>query len=167
MRVVVGIGVPVLSAIAQVSVVRFLSLGDVRPDLLALAVVSWSLAAGAAEAVWWAFSGGLVADLLGSAAFGATTVSLLPIALVFGLRDRSAGDPGIVFGAALVGLGALAHQTVQALVLLAVGTPLPPLEVLAGSAVGAGLYTAALALVAYPLLRVVHRRTTREPAFDW
>ncbi len=167
MRVFLGIAIPVLAAIVQVTLVRFVAVGELRPDLLALAVVSWSITAGAAEGIWWAFSGGIAADLLGAAAFGATTVSLLPVALALGLRDRSAGEPPLAAGAALVGVGALAHHLAQAVVLVLVGTPLPPIALLAGSGVGVALYTGLLALVAYPLLRVVHRRTTREPAFDW
>ncbi len=167
MRVFLGIAIPILTAIVQVTLVRFVAVGEVRPDLLALVVVSWTISAGSAEGIWWAFSGGIIADLLGSSAFGATTVSLLPIALVFGLRDRSEADPPLPAGAALVSLGALAHHLAQAVVLILVGVPLPPIGLLAGSALGVGLYTGVLALVAYPLLRVVHRRTTREPAFEW
>lgn len=167
MRVVLGIVTPVLAAVLQVTLVRFLRVGDIGPDVLALVVVSWSLAAGAASAIWWAFSAGIVADLLGSGAFGATTVSLLPLALAFGLRDRSTGELTPLAVAALVGLGGLAHHLLQAVVLLLVGVVLPPLPVLAGSAVGVGIYTGLLALIAYPLLRVAYRRTTREPAFDW
>ena len=167
MRVFLGLAVPVLAAIIQVTVVRFVAVGEVRPDVLVLAVISWSLAAGAAEGIWWAFIAGIAADLLGSAAFGATTVSLLPVALFFGLRGRSAGEPPLAAAAALVGLGALAHQAVQAIVLLLVGTPLPPLTLVLGSAAGVALYTGLLGLVVYPAVRVLHRRTTREPAFEW
>lgn len=167
MKLVLGVAAPLLAAIFQVTVVRYIAVGEVRPDLLALVVVSWTLAAGAAEGIWWAFIAGLAADLLGSAAFGATTVSLLPVALVLGLRGRSDQDTGVLTAAALVGLGALAHQILQAVVLFVVGASLPSLGPLLGTAGGAALYTGILAVVAYPLLRVLHRRTTREPAFDW
>ncbi len=167
MRVLLGVVVPLVAAILQVTLVRFVGVGEMRPDLLALVVVSWSLVAGAAGGIWWAFAGGIAADLLGSAAFGATTVALLPVGLGFGLRDRSVGDPPLLAGAALVGAGALAHQLLQIVVLAVVGASLPPLGPLLGSAIGAAVYTGVLALGVYPLLRVVHRRTRREPAFDW
>lgn len=167
MRPALGVVLPLLAAVVQVTVVRFLAVGEIRPDLLALVVVCWTLAAGAGEGIWWAFLAGLAADLLGSAVFGATTVSLLPTALLFGLRDRSAPDPGVLLAAALVGLAALVHQLLQGLVLALVGASLPSLGVLAATAVGAAIYTGVLALGAYPGLRVLHRRTTREPAFDW
>lgn len=167
MKFVLGGGVPLLAALIQVTVVRFVAFGEVRPDLLALVVVSWTLAAGAAEGIWWAFVAGIAADLLGSAAFGATTVSLLPVALVLGLRSRSEHDLGLLTASALVGLGALAHQLLHAVVLFIVGASLPPFGVLVATSFGAALYTGVLAVAAFPILRVLHRRTTREPAFDW
>lgn len=167
MRGAAALAIPVLCAVLQVTIVRFVSVGEAHPDLLALVVVSWSLIAGAAQGMTWAFAGGLTADLLGSAAFGATTVSLLPIGLGFGVRDRTGGDPTIVAGAFLVGAGAVAHQLTQAVVLVLVGASLPPLGILLAGGVGTGIYTGTLALVGYPLLRLLHRRTAREPAFDW
>ena len=167
MRLALGLAVSVAAALGQVTLVRFIAVGEVRPDLLVLVAVSWSLVAGAAGGIWWAFSAGLAADLLGSSAFGATTVSLLPVAFAFGLRGRLSGPPGVVLGAALVGLAAVAHLLLHALVLLLAAQGLPDLPSLLGAALGAGAYTGALALVMYPLLRVLHRRTTKRPALEW
>lgn len=167
MRGVLMLGIPALCAVLQVTVVRFLTVGEVRPDLLALVVVAWSLIGGAAQGVWWAFAGGIAADLLGSASFGATTVSLLPIGLGFGLRDRSSVEPSVVAAAVLVGAGALTHHLAHAVVLVLVGASLPPLGILVAGALGTGIYTGVLALLGYPLLRLLHRRTARQPAFDW
>src|SRR5437868_613221 len=167
MRGAAILGIPLLCAVLQVTVVRFVSIGEAHPDLLALVVVSWSLIAGAAAGMTWAFAGGVAADLLGSSAFGATTVSLLPVALGFGVRDRAAGEPTIIAGALLVGAAALAHELLRAIVLAIVGVSLPPLGVLLAGGVGTAVYTGSLALLAYPLLRLLHRRTAREPAFDW
>lgn len=165
MRIVLALAIPILAATLQVTVVRFVRLGDVGPDLLGLVVVCWSLAVGAGEGIWWAFTGGIAADLLGSGAFGATTVSLLPIGFAFGLRERA--DVGVLSAAALVAAGTFAHQVLLALVLLVVGTPLPSLGPILGTAAGSAAYTGGLGLVVYPLLRVLHRRTAREVAFDW
>ena len=161
------LAIPLLAAVLQVTVVRFVALGEARPDLLALVAVSWSLVAGAMPGVTWAFAAGMAADLLGSAAFGAATVSLLPIAFGFGLRDRTAGDPTLVASALLVGAAALTHQLAHAVVLVLVGASLPSLGALVGGSVASGVYTGALAVLTYPLLRLLHRRTAREPAFDW
>ena len=110
MRAAAILGIPLLCAVLQVTVVRLVSIGEAHPDLLAPVVVSWSLIAGAA---------------------------------------------------------ALAHELLRAIVLAIVGVSLPPLGVLLAGGVGTAVYTGSLALLAYPLLRLLHRRTAREPAFDW
>jgi len=166
-RIGVGIVIPLAAAVLQVTALRYLVAGEVTPDLVALVAVAWTLIAGPGEGIWWAFAGGLVADLLGGSALGATTVALLPVTLAFGLRDRSAGEPAVLPAAALIGLGAAAHQAVLAVVLLAVGRALPPFGLMVGLALGAGIYTGTLALVMYPVLRLLHRRTARGPAFEW
>jgi rod shape-determining protein MreD len=167
MRGAAALAVPIACAVLQVAVLRFIAIGEARPDLLTLVVVSWSLIGGAVQGMGWAFAGGIVADLLGSAAFGATTVSLIPIAFGFGLRDRTGGEPTLVAAAVLVGAAALAQHLLHAVVLAVVGVSLPSLGLLLAGGLGAGVYTALLALAGYPLLRMLHRRTVREPAFDW
>lgn len=168
MRVVLGIALPVLGAIADAGLGSYLSIGEVRPDVLALVVVSWSLAAGAAEGLWWAFAGGLAADVLtpSPSAFGTLTASLLPVALVFGAGRSRGRDPRLPTALALLAGAAALHQALYALLLLVLGRPLPEPAVIALISIGAGLYTGALGAVAYPLLRALHRRTARGPAFD-
>jgi rod shape-determining protein MreD len=165
-RIAIAIVIPVLAAALQAALAARLAIGEARPDLLALVVVSWSLSAGASEAIWWAFVGGLAADLWGGGPFGAYTVSLLPIGAVFGIGE-GVGKRGIPAAAALVGAGAVAHQVLYALTLALAGRPLPEVAPLAGATVGSGIYTGALALVLYPLLRLLDRRTAKRPAFDW
>lgn len=158
--------VPGFAAIVQSSLAGQLALGEARPDLLALIVVAWSVIAGA-EAMWWAFAGGLAGDLLGAGVFGALTVSLLPVAALFALRRPEAGPPGLFAGSALVALGALVHQVLYATVVVLAGRPLPELPALAGAVTAGAIYTGILALAVYPILRLLHRRTTRQPAFEW
>ena len=167
MRIGVSLGIPIAAAILQVTVARLVLVGEVSPDVIALVAVAWALIAGAQEGLWWAFVAGITADLLGSGAFGATTVALLPVTLLFGLRDRSGAELPLLPAAAVIALGAAAHQVLLAVVLLVVGRPLPVFGLVLGLALGAGVYTGTLALVLYPLLRLLHRRTAREPAFDW
>ncbi len=167
MRLALGIAVPVLAAVVQASLSSYVAIGEVRPDLLALVVVSWCLAAGAAEGLWWAFSGGIAADVVSGSPFGALTASLLPIAFGFGLgRGQGARDPRVLTAAALVALAAALHQALYGVLLVALGRGLPEPSVLLALVVGAGAYTGALSVLVYPLLRALHRRTARGPAFD-
>src|SRR5919198_4081624 len=159
MRGALTLGIPLLCAVLQVTLASVVAVGEAHPDFLALVVVGWSVIAGAVQGMRWAFVGGMVADLLGSAAFGATTVSLLPISFGFGLRDRTAREPALAAGAALVAAGALAHYLAHAIVLVLAGASLPPAPALVAGAFGSSLYTGAFALLGYPVLRLLHRRT--------
>lgn len=166
MRAALAVVVPAFAAIVQSSLAGQLALGEARPDLLALVIVAWSVIAGA-EAMWWAFAGGLAGDLLGAGVFGALTVSLLPVAALFALRPREAGPPGLLAGSALVALGTVVHEALYATVVVLAGRPLPELPALAGAVTAGAIYTGILALAVYPILRLLHRRTTRQPAFEW
>lgn len=166
MRVSLAIIAPLLAAVAQASLVGYVTIGEARPDLVALVVVSWSLAAGAAEGIWWAFTGGLAADLVGGGPFGAVTLSLLPVAAVFGLRGERGREPRLVAAFGLLGLATAIHQALLGAVTLLAGRPVPELTTLVTVVAGAAGYTAVLAIAVYPLLRVLHRRTAQRPAFD-
>ncbi len=84
---VIGIVLPLAAALLQGSVVPFVDVAGARPNLVVLVAASWSVAAGAREAVWWAFFGGLLADLLSGGPLGALALaSLVPVAAV-GLSD--------------------------------------------------------------------------------
>ena len=94
MRFALAIAIPLAAALLQGSVVPFVSIAGARPNLPVLVAASWSVAAGAREAVWWAFVGGLAADLLSGGPLGALALaSLLPVAAIglgeSGLRPRS------------------------------------------------------------------------------
>lgn len=166
-RLLLILVVPILAAVVQASVGEHLAIDLIRPDLLVLVVVSWSLLAGASESIWWAFVGGLAADLLSGSAFGVITVSILPVAVVFGLGDRSSFQPTVLRGAGLIALAALLHELLYALAVLLVGRALPDGLTLLGVGLGAAAYTGVVALAVFPPMRALHRRTMRRPAFDW
>ncbi|MDP9266664.1 MAG: rod shape-determining protein MreD, partial [Chloroflexota bacterium] len=63
-RVALAALVPLAAALAQTSLVPAMTIAGVRPNLPVLVAGCWSIAAGAGEAVWWAFVGGLATDLL-------------------------------------------------------------------------------------------------------
>jgi len=102
-RVALAIVVPLVAALLQGSVVPFIAVGGARPNLVVLVAASWSVAAGAREGLWWAFVGGLAADLLSGGPLGAQALAaLLPVTLV-GLSDPSLRARSAPTGAVLVG----------------------------------------------------------------
>ena len=95
-RFALAIALPVVAALLQASIVPFIAAGDVRPNLPLLVAASWAVAAGAAEACWWAFVGGIAADVLSGGPLGAFAVASLPAVAGVGLGERApcAPDPG-------------------------------------------------------------------------
>ena len=137
MRFALALGVPVAAALLQASVVPFLAVGAARPNLVVLVAASWSIAATPAEAVWWAFWGGLAVDLLSGGPLGASALAaLLPVAVVgvgetAQLRPRSA-----VFGAILVGVATLGTGVLYLMILVIAGMSLGDVASLTAAAVG-------------------------------
>jgi rod shape-determining protein MreD len=165
MRIALAVAIPVLAAALQAGLAYNVAIGEARPDLVGLVVVGWALLTGAPQGAWWAFVGGLAADLWSGGPFGANTVSLLPIGAAFGAWERQL-TPGVLTAAGLIALGSGARLILYVLVLALVGRPLPDFGPLALAVLGSAVFTGILALALYPGLRMLDRRTRGRPAFD-
>ncbi len=166
MRIVLGVTIPLAAALFQGAAAGLIGVGGASPNLPVLVAGSWAVATGAREALWWAFVGGLALDALSAGPLGAFTVALLPGVLVAGLGERSAAQPiPILSGALTVGIAALIAQSVYLGILAFLGQSLAAAPAVAAGTVGVGVYTGALALVAYPLARLGRRLTEKESPF--
>jgi rod shape-determining protein MreD len=167
-RVALAIAVPLAAALLQASVVPFMAIAGGRPNLPLLVAASWSIAAGAREGVWWAFVGGLAADLLSGGPLGALALaSLAPVAAV-GLGETSAARPRPVLGGAvLVGVATLAAGILYLVLLVIVGQSLSEPALLAGAAAAGGVYNGVLAIATYPIARWVRHMTEKQASFGW
>jgi rod shape-determining protein MreD len=164
-RFALAIVIPLAAALLQGSVVPFVSIAGARPNLPVLAAASWSVAAGAREAVWWAFVGGLAADLLSGGPPGALALaSLLPVAAI-GLGESTLRPRSVVSGAVLVGVATLGAGLLYLLILLAVGQPLADPVLLAGGAAAGAIYNGILAIATYPIARWVHHAGEKQASF--
>jgi len=164
-RFALAIAIPLAAALLQGSVVPFVSIAGARPNLPVLVAASWSVAAGSREAVWWAFVGGLAADLLSGGPLGALALaSLAPVAAV-GLGESSLRPRSILGGAVLVGVATLAAGLLYLLILLVVGQPLSDPIVLAGGAAAGAVYNGVLAIATYPIARWMRQGTEKQASF--
>jgi len=163
-RFALAIVIPLAAALLQGSVVPFVSIAGARPNLPVLVAASWSVAVGAREAVWWAFVGGLAADLLSGGPLGALALaSLVPVAAV-GLGE-SVRPRSILGGALLVGVATLGAGLLYLLILLVVGQPLSDPVVLAGGAAAGAIYNGVLAIATYPIARSMRHVTEKQASF--
>ena len=166
MRVALALALPVAAALLQSAIGPFVSVGGARPNLPFLVAGSWSLAAGAGEAVWWAFVGGLAADLLSGGPLGALAVASLPPVAVLGLGERPAPRPvPVLIGASFMTAGAFVAGVLYLVALAVAGTPLPGLTGLAVQTGGGAIFTGALAIATYPMARWVSRHTEKQASF--
>lgn len=166
MRIALAIVVPLVAALVQSGIAALVSVAGAFPSMPVLVAASWSVAAGARGGLWWAFVGGLGLDVLSSGPLGAFTVAALPGALLVGLGERSPAKPvPVVTGVLAVGCAALLTQTLYLGILSFLGHPLGGAPLVLAQTVGVGIYTGAVAVVAYPLARVGRRLTEQESPF--
>lgn len=166
MRVALAIVIPIGAALLQGALVPLIAAGELRPNLPVLVAASWAVAAGAAEATWWAFVGGLAADLLSGGPLGALAAASLPAVASVGLGERPlARQTPVIAGALLVALAALIAGLLYLALLALVGQPLPDALALIGVTAGSAVYTGALALAWYPFARWLRRVTEQDSPF--
>jgi rod shape-determining protein MreD len=165
MRVALAIVVPLVAALLQGTVVPFIAIAGLRPNLVVLVAACWSVAAGAREGVWWAFVGGVAADLLSGGPLGAQALAaLVPVALV-GASDTSLRARSALTGALLVGAASLGAGLIYLVILALVGSVAGELPLLLATVVGSAIYNGALAIATFPLLQGLRRTTEKQASF--
>jgi rod shape-determining protein MreD len=165
-RIALALLIPLAAALLQTTVVPFISVGGARPNLPFLVAGSWSLAAGAGEGVWWAFAGGIAADLLSGGPLGAFAVAALPPVAAIGLGERPAPRPlPAIVGASFIAAAAFVAGVLYIVALALAGTPVPDLGGLAIQIGGGAIFTGGLGIVTYPLARWLARSTENQASF--
>lgn len=146
-----------LVAILQTSLMPYLSLAGVKPDLMLLVVISWVAVNGRGEGLFWAFIGGLCLDLFSGLPFGASALALLVSSLLAGPGNLGLPWPGVA-----VFLATISYDLIIMALLQITGW-----EVIWGASLIKIVLPSALlnALLAWPIywaLRWLHRRTSPE-----
>lgn len=77
------------TVIIQTTAMPHLTILGVKPDLVLLMVISWSLLRGSKEGLIWALIGGIGLDLASGAPFGISVVALVALSLLAGLGELS------------------------------------------------------------------------------
>ncbi len=165
MRLALAVLIPIAAALLQGTVAPVMAIGTARPSLPLLVAGAWALAAGAREAVWWAFVGGVASDLLSGGPLGATALASLPPVAAIGVRERGlARATPLLAAGLLVGIAALVAALIYLGILAATAQPIGSVPLEAGTALMSAVYTGVLALAVYPLARLVRRATEKQGA---
>lgn len=108
-----------LAAILQASVVPHVRILGGGPDLVFLIVLAWAVHAPLEQGVVWAFTGGILQDLLSAAPVGMSVIGLvLTVFVVYTVRGQVYSINLLLLAGVLLATAALQQVTLLALLLL-------------------------------------------------
>lgn len=139
-----------------------LAIMGVKPDLVLLMVISWSLLRGAQEGVIWALVGGMGLDLVSGAPFGTSTVILVALSLLAGLGELSVFRTRIALPLIATLIATLAYDLFFLLLLYAEGRSIAWTYSLTKVALPSTLVNVLLSPFVYKALYWLDRKTGRE-----
>jgi rod shape-determining protein MreD len=135
---------------------------DVKPDLVLLVVISWSLLRGSKEGVIWALVGGIGLDLLSGAPFGTSALALLVLSLLAGMGELSVFRTHIALPLIATLLGSLAYNLFFLLLLHMRGCSIAWADSLIKVVLPSTLLNVLLVPFIYKALHWLHRKTGPE-----
>ena len=141
---------------------RLLNLAGVHPDLVLVAVISWTLLRGSTEGLIWAVVGGLCLDMLSSGPFGLAIVPLVLVSLCARLGYSRVLGAHIVLPLFLVFPLSVLYYLSSILLLSLSGRPTAWADTLVHTVLPASMQNILVMLVLFPLLRRAHRRSGPE-----
>jgi rod shape-determining protein MreD len=150
------------TVIFQTTAMPHLTILGVKPDLLLLMVISWSLLRGAKEGLIWALVGGIGLDLLSGAPFGTSTVALAALSLLAGRGELSVFRTHIALPLVATLIATLAYDLFFLLLLYARGNSMAWTDSLIKVVLPSTLFNVLLSPFVYKALYWLHRRTGRE-----
>ena len=155
----------VVAALLQLTIVRYLRIGDAQPDLVLVFVVTVAVLGDFESALVWAFLGGLMIDLLTPRPLGSTVFTLLisvGLSLLGRVLDRARNVAPIlaVFGLSFVG---------NLLLLVIYGFIRGPVPVtdLVGMFLPGAVYSTVVALLVLPIVVILQTRAADRERVAW
>lgn len=152
----------IATVIIQTTTMPHLTIMGVKPDLMLLMVISWSLLRGAQEGMIWALVGGMGLDLLSGAPFGTSTVPLVILSLLAGVGELSVFRTHITLPLLATLIATLAYNLFFLLLLHMQGHSIAWADSLIKVVLPSTLFNLLLAPFVYKALYWLHRKTGRE-----
>lgn len=148
-------------ALIQSTVMPHLTFWGVKPDLMLLVVVCWSLLRGAREGIVWGFIGGFCLDLFSGTPFGLSALALLIVSFFSGLGQTTVFRTQVILPLVTVWGASLVYDFIFLLALSALGYPVVWLDSLIRLVLPASLLNVVLTPLVYPTMRWLHRKTSQ------
>ncbi|MEL6270987.1 MAG: rod shape-determining protein MreD [Chloroflexota bacterium] len=152
----------ILASAAQASVVPQIRILGGGPDLVFLAVLSWSVNSEFDESLTWALVGGILQDLLSAAPTGTSALGLIVVVFIVHLLNQGLYRVGLPLLTLLVVTGTVIKEFIFALTMILTGMTGDFVNLFSYVIVPTALYNLALIAPAYIILRQIQKRLTRE-----
>jgi len=153
-------------ALIQTTILPRLQLVGLRPDLVLLTVISWSLFRGAREGMYWGFIGGGLIGLLSAAPLGIHAFAMTFSGLVSGVGEQNMFRHNLLLSLGITMIATTLYYITSMLMLQLVGWNVAWLPTLTRVVVPLTLLNTLLVPLAY---RIIHplQRLTGPPELSW
>ncbi len=139
-------------AVIQTVVGPRLSILNVRPDLILVFVIAWTLVYGPRQGLVLAFIGGLWMDIFSGGPMGGSSLALMIAAVIAGVGHQALFRSNLIVPTLVGVAGTLGYAAAYLAVLAAIGHDLPWQNTVERLVLPEVLYNGALMLILTPLL---------------
>jgi rod shape-determining protein MreD len=133
------------------------ALMGVKPSLVLLLVVSWSIARGGMEGTLWGFIGGLALDLFSGGPWGVSTLSLTLVALLAGLAEINLSRGNLLFPMAMTFGASLLYDLICLALLSLAGWQMVLIDTFLVAILPTAILNVLFAFVIFPLTLGLNR----------
>jgi rod shape-determining protein MreD len=166
MRLIVAAVGATVAGLLELTVVPYLRIGDAYPHLVLVFGIVWVVAAGFESGLAWAFTGGLILDVLAERPIGTTAFALLVSIGAAAVLARLLSRIRPLAPIPLVFVFSLVNSILVLVLLNALRTPIPIQDPVSALLPGA-LYDTVVAAIVGPLAISIHDRATEQERADW
>ncbi len=119
-----------LASILQATVTSRITIAGVKPDLVLVIIIIWTLVFGGRSGVVWAFIGGIWLDIFSGGPFGSSSLSLMATAFIIGIGYNTLSRTNLLIPLFAAILGTIVFSFTYLGILTAVATIDPTQAVL-------------------------------------
>jgi rod shape-determining protein MreD len=154
------------AALLQSTVLPLFRVAGVKPDLVLLIVISWSLLRGSREGIRWGFLGGLCLDLFSGAPLGASSVGLMTASLLTGQGETNIFRGNVLLPVLFAPVGTVVYYGALLIIFELTGQSQPIFRSFGQIVLPAAIMNAATIPFVHIFMRWLDRRLAR-PQVNW